>query len=278
MTVLAIVNQKGGVGKTTTAIHLAHGLALKLAQEGGGRVLLIDIDPQGNCAPALGIGSNGRCISYLLTGQGSIKESIVPDTAKSGGGTGRKGLFLIPATERLVSATEELLIRDFQSHRRRRDAASIDEILSQRLGNLRQAFDFIIIDCPPSLGSLTEAVYDFSDRAIVPVRTAMLDATGTAQHTQMINELQQAGLAISVSLILPTFYDARQILAQKVLGELAAKYGRSRIAMPIPQSVLVQQAQATGGQTLFEYEAAVGKAPALAYNKLVERVYHEWHT
>lgn len=275
MTVLSIVNQKGGVGKTTTAIHLAHGLSMKLGEDGGGRVLLIDMDPQGNCATALGVHANGRCISYLLTGAWSLKESVISDTLREDGGTGRAGLFLIPATERLVGATEELLIRDFQSHRRRRDAASIDEILTQRLGALKRVFDFIIIDCPPSLGSLTEAVYDFSDKAVVPVRTAMLDAAGAAQHTQMINELQQSGLEISVSLILPTFYDSRQILAKKVLRELAAKYGGSRIANPIPQSVLVQQAQASGGQTLFEYEPASGKNPTIAYRKLVERVYNE---
>lgn len=275
MTVLSIVNQKGGVGKTTTAIHLAHGLAIQLTQNGGGRVLLVDIDPQGSCATALGITTKGQCISDILTGIRSFKDVIIPDTPKEKGGTGRRGLFLIPSTDRLVAATEELLIRDFQSHRRRRDAASIDEILSHRMENLKRAFDFIILDCPPSLGSLTEAVYDFSDKAIVPVRTAMLDASGAAQHTHMINELQQSGLQISVSLILPTFYDSRQILARKVLQELALKYGRSRIAMPIPQSVLVQQAQATGGQTLFEYEPANDKDPVKAYMKLAERVYNE---
>jgi chromosome partitioning protein len=275
MTVLSVVNQKGGVGKTTTAVHLAHGLSMKLRANGGGRVLLVDMDPQGSCSAALGINPGGRCISYLLTGAQSLKESIVPDTPRESGGTGRPGLFLIPSSERLVEATEELLIRDFQSHRRRRESASIDEILSHRMGSLKQAFDFIVIDCPPSLGSLTEAVYDFSDKAIVPVRTAMLDAAGAAQHTQMINELQQSGLAVSVSLILPTFYDSRQVLAKKVLRELATKYGRSRIAYPVPQSVLVQQAQASGGKTLFEYEMADGKEPTLAYRKLVESVYNE---
>lgn len=275
MTVLSIVNQKGGVGKTTTAIHLAHGLSMKLTENGGGRVLLIDMDPQGNCATALGVQTNGRCVSYLLTGSHSLKESMISDISRENGGTGRENLFFIPSTERLVDAAEELLIRDFQSHRRRRDTTSIDDVLSYRMGNLKQAFDFIIIDCPPSLGSLTEAVYDFSDQAIVPVRTAMLDATGTAQHTQMITELQQSGLSISVNLILPTFYNSRQILAKKVLRELAAKYGRSRIANPIPQSVVVQQAQASGGQTLFEYDPNSEKEPTKAYKKLVERIYNE---
>ncbi|MFQ5435429.1 MAG: ParA family protein [Anaerolineae bacterium] len=275
MSVIAVVNQKGGVGKTTTAVNLAHGLSHKMNQNGGGRILLIDMDPQGNCATALGVKPGQRCISQLLTGQRSLKEVIIQDTSRANGGTGRKGLFLIPSSERLVEATEELLIRDFQSHRRRRENESLDNILSQRLGSFRNAFDFTVIDCPPSLGTLTEAVYEFSDRAIVPVRTAMLDATGAAQHTRMINELQEAGLDISVSLILPTFYEPRQILAQQVLRDLAVKYGRNRIAHPIVQSVIVQQAQAAGGQTLFEYEPADGRAPTVAYTKLVERVYNE---
>jgi chromosome partitioning protein len=274
MSVLAIVNQKGGVGKTTTAINLAHGLSVKLNQNGGGRVLLVDIDPQGNCAKALGVDPGDRCISALLAGTRKIKESIIPDLPKGAGGTGRSGLFLIPATDRLVAITEELLIRDFQSRRRRREGAPIDEILNYRLGGLRKAFKFIVVDCPPSLGSLTEAVYDFSDSAIVPVRTAMLDAAGAAQHTQMITELQSAGLQISVSLILPTFYEPRQILAQKVLLELASKYGKQRIAYPIRQSVIVQQAQASGGQTLFEYPGATDSWPWRGYQRLVEQVYN----
>jgi chromosome partitioning protein len=275
MSVLAIVNQKGGVGKTTTAINLAHGLSIKLNQNGGGRVLVVDIDPQGNCAKALGVDPGDRCISALLARTRKLKESIIPDLPKGAGGTGRPGLFLIPATDQLVAITEELLIRDFQSRRLRREGAPIDEILNYRLGGLRKAFKFIIIDCPPSLGSLTEAVYDFSDKAIVPVRTAMLDAAGAAQHTQMITELQSAGVQISVSLILPTFYEPRQILAQKVLLELAAKYGKQRIAYPIRQSVIIQQAQASGGQTLFEYPAAADSWPRLGYQRLVEQVYNE---
>lgn len=128
MSVLAVVNQKGGVGKTTTAAHVAHGLSVKASANGSGRVLLLDMDPQGNCATALGIAPGGRCISDLLTGRRNLRESIIPDIERERGGTGRTGLFLIPATERLVEATEELLIRDFQSYRRgRSDGPSLDE-------------------------------------------------------------------------------------------------------------------------------------------------------
>lgn len=275
MGVYAIVNRKGGTAKTSTAVNLAHGLTLKLSANGGGRVLLIDLDPQGNCAPALGIDPAGRCVSDLLTGKRMVRDVIIPDIDRNQGGTGRPGLFLIPASDKLVDATEELLIRDFQNYRRQRNAAPITEILSAQLKSVRNAFNFVIIDCPPSLGSLTEAVYHFADKAIVPVRPALLDTTGAAQHTRMINEMQQQGLDIKVSLIVPTFYSKRQVLAGKVLTALKSRYGASRVAEPIPQSVVVQKAQAAGGQTLFEYEPAKEHKVTVAYQKLVERVYHD---
>lgn len=280
MSVLAIVNQKGGVGKTTTAVNLAHGLALKASangHSGPNRVLLVDIDPQGNCATALGVDTGGRCISDLLTGRRTLRESIIADTAQAAGGTGRPGLYLIPATERLVEATEELLIRDFQTYRRGRgEGNGLDDVLNTHLGGLRDAFRFIVIDCPPSLGSLTAAVYQFADKAIVPVRTAMLDAAGAAQHTAMINDMQRDGLDITVSVILPTFFEPRQILARQVYQDLVDKYGRSRVAIPIVQSVVVQQAQASGGQTLFEYPPAETSPATAAYQRLVDRLFGEW--
>lgn len=284
MPVLAIVNQKGGVGKTTTAITLAHGLARKVAVADPAvangrppRVLLLDMDPQGNCATALGVDAGGRCVSDLLAGRRTPRETIIPDTPRERGGTGRAGLFLIPATERLVEATEELLIRDFQSYRRGRDGAGggLDDVLLDRLGPLRDAFAYVVIDCPPSLGSLTTAVYRFADRAIVPVRTAMLDAAGAAQHTALINDLQRDGLDITVSLILPTFFEPRQILARQIYQDLVDKYGRGRVAIPIIQSVVVQQSQAAGGQTLFEYPPADTSPATAAYQRLVDRLYEE---
>lgn len=274
MSIIAIVNRKGGTAKTTTAVNLAHGLTLKLHANGGGRVLLIDIDPQGNCATALGVETGGRCISDLLTGRAELTDVIIPDIPREEGGTGRPGLFLIPATDRLVAATEELLIRDFQNYRRRVDAPPLDNALAQRIGGAVGAFDYILLDCPPSLGSLTAAVYHFADTAIVPVRAALLDAAGAAQHTRMINELQADGLDVTVSLILPTFFDSRQILAREVYSALIERYGPSRVGEPIPQSVVVQKGQAAGGQTVFEYPEALGSPPYEAYHQLVERVYN----
>lgn len=275
MTTIAIVNRKGGTAKTTTAVTLAHGLSRKAQENGGGRVLLIDIDPQGNCATALGVDSSGRCISDLLTGRAELADVVIPDIAREEGGTGRTGLFLIPATDRLVDATEELLIRDFRNFRRGNTHVALTTLLTERIGGAVDAFDFILIDCPPSLGSLTEAVYHFAEKAIVPVRPALLDAAGAAQHTRTINDLQADGLDIKVSLILPTFFNSRQILAREVHAALIERYGANRVAKPIPQSVVVQKGQAAGGLTVFEYEEAIGSPPYEAYADLVERVYNE---
>ncbi len=151
------------MGKTTTAVTLAHGLARKLRANGSaappGRVLLLDMDPQGNCAAALGLDPGGRCISDLLAGRATLRDVVIPDTPRQRGGTGRPGLFLIPASERLVDVTEELLIRDFQAFRRGRGEANggLDDVLLDRLGPLRDAFAYIVIDCPPSFG-----MYPFS--------------------------------------------------------------------------------------------------------------------
>ena len=96
-----------------------------------------------------------------------------------------------------------------------------------------------------------------------------------AQHTALINDMQREGLDITVSLILPTFFEPRQVLARQVYQDLVDKYGRSRVAIPIIQSVVVQQAQAAGGQTLFEYAPAETSPATAAYQRLVDRLYQE---
>jgi cellulose biosynthesis protein BcsQ len=118
---------------------------------------------------------------------------------------------------------------------------------------------------------LNTAIYHFADEAVVPVKVDYLGVGGAARHTENIIEVQAEGIDIRVGYIVPTFVRAREILARQMLQALIDSYGRSRVAPPIPQSVVVEQAPAAGGLTLFEY--APESLPAQSYWKLVEKVY-----
>ncbi|MCI0728573.1 MAG: ParA family protein [Chloroflexi bacterium] len=276
---IAIVNRKGGVGKTTTAITLAHGLARKLEGEGRGRVLLIDLDPQGNVALSLGLKPNGHDIADLLTGSASLRDCVLSASNPLPDGPQRPNLFIIPASDRLATAKLKLVSQETMSvvaarfeGRRLDDVATVDNLLLDKLGPAKEVFDFVILDCPPSLDMLSNAVYHFADEAIVPVKVDFLGAAGTVRHTENIIAAQESGIDIKISLVVPTFVNPRQVMAREVIQALNKRYGKHRVASPIPTSVKIEQAPADGGKTLFEY--APDSAPAEAYQKLVERVYH----
>ena len=278
--VYAVVNRKGGVGKTTTAVSLADGLARALLGEEGevkGHVLLIDLDPQGNCAMLLGVNvKEGATISELLLGEASADQCIV-SADRSDDGLPRPNLFLLPSTNLLAQTKIALVANDAVSEvvsrmtRGSNRAIPVDRLLITRLQNTVDVFDYIIIDCPPSLDVLNNAVYHFADAAIVPVKVDYLGAAGAVQHTQDILEAQAEGINIRVGMIVPTFVKPRQRLAKEILDSLTVKYGQSKVSSPIPASVKLEEAPAVmGGMTIFEY--APDSAPAEAYQELVRRV------
>lgn len=278
MTVYAVVNRKGGVGKTTTSVTLAHGLAKKL-EASGKHVLLIDLDPQGNCATSLGINTNGADIANLLTGQATLKECIVSADKASEGGPSRPNLYLLPASDALTGARANLIAQEAASIVASRfgskgnNVTPIENILEDKLGNARQVFAYIILDCPPSLDILNSAVYHFADEAIVPVKVDFLGATGTAQHTDDIIKAQASGIKIKIGAVVPTFVWPRRKLARQMLASLRKAYG-DRVSEPIPHSVKVEESPASGGgMTVFEY--APDSEPAKAYQVLVDRMYHD---
>lgn len=280
--IFAVVNRKGGVGKTTTAINLAHGLARQLMDKSGeptGHVLLIDLDPQGNCSTSLGVETGDAAISSLLMGEASAEEVIVSADRAEDGGPSRPNLFLIPATDRLAETKLALIANEAVSEVVSRMTRSgnrpvpIDQLLTTQLKHAGQVFDYIIIDCPPSLDALNNAVYQFADAAIVPVKVDYLGAAGAVRHTRDILEAQAEGIEIRVGLIVPTFVRKRQVLAREVLSTLRETYGEDRVSEPIPSSVKLEESPAaSGGLTIFEY--APDTAPAKAYQALVERVHH----
>ena len=274
--ILAVVNRKGGVGKTTTAVTLGHGLAKMI--EGKGHVLLIDLDPQGNVSTSLGINANGKDIADVITGDVPVEKAIMQADRSQSGGPARPNLWVLPASDALAEAKLALVSNAAistvleQFGRSGSRITPTNELLQRYLAKAVATFDYIILDCPPSLDMLGTAVYHFADEAIVPVKVDYLGVGGTARHTQDIIAAQAAGIDIKVGIIVPTFVRVREVLAKQMMRALIDSYGKSRVAVPIPQSVVVEQAPAAGGLTLFEY--APDSIPAQAYWRLVEKVYH----
>lgn len=276
MTVLAIANRKGGVGKTTLAVNLAHGLAIAV-QEQGQHVLLVDLDPQGNVCTALGIQAGEKNVADVLTGECELDEALI-SASRPADGLERGNLWVLPSSDRLADARAQLLsqfvmdnvMNQIGGRKGKKKGVSLDSVLSDRLGEAREAFAYIIMDCPPSLDILSNAVYEFASEVIVPVKTDFLGVTGTAQHTENIIDAQEHGIDIKVSWIVPTFVRGRERLARQMMEALKKGYREAQVLDGIPQAVAIEQAPAAGGQTIFEY--APDHVAAKAYWDIVEKV------
>lgn len=273
--VFTIENRKGGVAKTTTAITLAVGLAQRLREKGEGRVLLVDLDPQGDAARGLGISLSGQCISYILTGEGKLRDHVVSADREGM----RPNLYVLPATDRLRTAKERLLsqlavnaVMAQISGRSDEATVPIIDVLVERLGPAREVFDFIIVDCPPTLDTLQEAVHKFADSAIVPVKVDFHGTSAAGRHTQNILADQASGIDIAIKAVVPTFVTARYRLTKSMLAQLEKVYG-SLVTEPIPATVKIAEAPASGGLTILEYEPK--SDAAAAYWNLVDRIYTE---
>lgn len=282
-TVIAIANNKGGTGKTSTACNLADGLAKKLMGPDGrptGGVLIIDLDPQGNVADFFGARSvvydgirnpDGKCISQLLTGRSSFRDSLV-SLNRPKAGLNRPNLYMIPAGRELELVAEELLIRDTLTRRSPgRGDIPLENVLVERLAPADGTFDYIILDCPPKLDILKIPVYRYADQVIVPTKTDFLSVAGTAEHTADLDNLIRSNtVTTQISFIVPTMVRDSQVSDREMTADLVRTYGRRMMADPIPLSVKVKESPGAGGRSIFEYDAR--SAPALAYASLVEKV------
>jgi chromosome partitioning protein len=200
--VIAIANQKGGVGKTTTAINLAGALA-----EQGHRILCIDMDPQANLTVGLGVnlGTVEHSMADLLAdSRASLEEIVIP--------TETTGIDVAPATLELASTEVELF-----------SAIGREHALREALGEWPDTrYDFVIIDCPPPLGLLTINGLVAADSVIIPVQTQYYALKGLTALVKVINQLRSKGLNRDLRILglLPTFYDGRTLLGREMLDEL----------------------------------------------------------
>jgi chromosome partitioning protein len=238
--ILAIVNQKGGVGKTTTAVNLA--TALAAAEK---RVLVIDFDPQGNASTGLGVTrQNRRVTSYdVLLGGISVIDATVE--------TPIPRLSLVPSSVDLSGAEIELV-----------DIAEREFRLRKALDGIAGTFDYVLIDCPPSLGLLTLNALVGSNGVIIPVQTQYYALKGVAALLKIIKTVQERlNPKLKVLGMLPTFYDSRTILGRDMLESLRDLGDHQVFRTVIRQSVKVGEAPTAGVPiTVYDPKSDAAKA------------------
>ncbi len=257
MRTIAASNEKGGVGKTTSAVNIAHGLALR-----GRRVLLIDADSQGNCAPSLGITEKKGTLAELLLGQCSWREALIP---------ARPGLDLIPSGPRLAEAKDGLIARlaaeNVIALSKGRPPSSDNNFLAKILQPIKD-YDYLIIDCAPSRDILNMNAIRLVKEVLMPVSVDYLATIGAGQHMMAIREAQEVGAEVYISYVVPTFFNKRTIKSREILTELHRFFGNV-VTEPIPANVSLAEAPSFG-QTIFEY--APHSSGAIAYTQLVEEI------
>ncbi|WP_353198194.1 AAA family ATPase [Sandarakinorhabdus sp.] len=240
--IIAIANQKGGVGKTTTAVNLATALAAI-----GKRVLVIDSDPQGNASTGLGVGRRDRepSLYQLLIGEAAAAETIKP--------TAVPGLSLIPATSALSGAEVELVSTDRRTHR-----------LADALTTLPR-HDFVLIDCPPSLGLLTVNALVAADSVLVPLQSEFFALEGLSQLLSTIDRVK-AGLNRRLELlgIVLTMVDRRNRLSDQVCDDVRAVMGAKVLQTMVPRNIRLSEAPSHGLPALIYDSRCVGSEAYVA--------------
>jgi chromosome partitioning protein len=253
--VLAVANQKGGVGKTTSTVNLAAGLALQ-----GLRTLVVDLDPQGNASTALGVDHRAGTASVyeVLLGEIGIIDAVAVSPQSP-------NLLCIPATIDLAGSEIELVSMVARESRlcRALSGVALDEL----------CVDYVFIDCPPSLGLLTVNALVAAPEVLIPIQCEYYALEGLGQLLRNI-ELVQAHLnpALTVSTILLTMYDGRTKLADQVTAEVREHFGDQVLRTVIPRSVKVSEAPGFG-QTVLVYDP--GSRGALSYLDAAREIAHD---
>ena len=246
--VMAIINQKGGVGKSTTAINLSAALG-----EMGKQVLLVDLDPQGNSSSGLGIEKSRveHCVYDVLLNDVPVEDVIIPDVCE--------GLDVIPATINLAGAEVELVAEMARENR-----------LRDSVGSLRGKYDYVFIDCPPSLGLLTVNALVAADKLLIPIQCEFYALEGV---TTLLDSMKRVKTRLNPSLdifgVLLTMYDGRTTLSKQVVEEVRNYFGKIVFDTLIPRTVKLSEAPSFG-QPITQYDPS-GKG-AQSYVDLAKEV------
>ena len=252
--VIAICNQKGGVGKTTTALNLGVGLVRE-----GKKVILIDADPQGDLTASLGWDGNeiddslGQLMFRVTTdGKPDINEAILHH---------EEGIDLIPSNLDLSSMETQLV-----------NAMSREKVLSSLIREIRGSYDYVLIDCSPSLGMITVNALTAADSVIIPVQSQYLPAKGMTQLMRSINKVQtHTNEDLKIEGIVMTMVDSRTRLSREVIDTIRSNFGMRVKIFDTQIPVGVRAAEASkAGQSIFRYDP--DSKPAKAYTQFTKEV------
>ncbi len=244
--ILVLANQKGGVGKTTTAVNLGAYLA-----EAGKRILLVDFDPQSNTTSSVGARKDAPGVYDLIMGKASAGEAIQPCSVAN--------LFIIASNIDLTGASVELVDQDGREY-----------FLKRSLQPLAKDYDYILVDCPPSLGILTLNGLAAADYVIIPLQCEYFALEGLSQLLKTVNRVQKGvNKELKIGGILFTMYDSRTRLAHDVVQEVTGYFKQKVFRTIIPRNVRLSEAP-SHAKPINQYDReCIG---ALSYQKLAEEV------
>lgn len=248
--IISIVNQKGGVGKTTTAINLAASLALS-----GEKILLVDIDPQGNTTSGLGIAREEglKTLYGVIAGEYSLHEAIVATQVEH--------LYMVPSSVDLLGAEIELI-----------EKVDREKILSKALNELAEHYRYIFIDCPPSLGLLTLNALVASNSVLVPVQCEYYALEGLSMLIKTIRRIQGSfNPDLDIKGIVLTMFDTRNNLAHQVVEEVRKHFGDKVYQTMIPRNISLGEAPSHGKPVMLYDMKSRGAQSYLALAKEILR-------
>ena len=233
--VITIANQKGGVGKTTTAINLSASIAVQ-----GRRVLVIDFDPQGNCSSGLGVDKNNNTIYEALMGKAAVKDCIRQ--------TKIENLFAIPANINLTGASVELA-----------KAEKREYYLKKVIDSVRDEYNYVFIDCPPSLGILTLNGFAAADSVLVPLQTEFFAMEGITQLVSTINLVRaKVNPKLQLEGVLLTMLDRRTHLTDEVAKTMIGYFKDKVYRTMIPRNVRIAEAPSFGEPVITHDDNCIG--------------------